>query len=286
VAFDYKRLKNWHIPPVVHRYTRDEAMLYALGVGYGYDPTDERQLRYVYEKDFVTAPTFAVVLGFPGSWMSDPATGIDWVKVVHGEQSLTIHNPLPPEGVVVGKTRVKSIVDKGPGKGALVYSERLIEEQATGTLLATLEQVSFCRGDGGLLHSDTPVPAPVATPDTAPDAICDLPTIAQSALLYRLSADRNPLHADPSVAKQAGFARPILHGLCTFGVAAHALLRTYCDYDARRLQSLSVRFSSPVYPGETIRTECWHDAEVVRFRARVLERDVIVLSHGVAGLQA
>ena len=119
-------------------------------------------------------------------------------------------------------------------------------------------------------------------PDRAPDATCDLPTLPQAALLYRLSGDFNPLHAEPSVAREAGFEAPILHGLCTLGVAGHAILRTWCDYDPARFRSLDLRFSAPVYPGETIRTEMWRDDGVVSFRARAVERDAVVLDHGRA----
>ena len=214
--------------------------------------------------------------------MKDPATGIDWVKTVQAEQTLTLHAPLPIAANVIGRTRVTAIVDKGPGKGALVYQERSIIDATSGKLLATVEPVNFCRGDGGLDHSD-PVrePAPVS-PNREPDEICDLPTLPQAALIYRLSGDDNPLHADPRVAAKAGFKQPILHGLCTFGIAGHALLRTVADYDATRLGKRSARFPAPVFPGETIRTEIWREQGVVFFRARVVERNVVVLSNGIA----
>ena len=121
-----------------------------------------------------------------------------------------------------------------------------------------------------------------ALPEREPDGHFDLPTLPQAALIYRLSGDYNPLHADPAVAKAAGFKAPILHGLCTFGVACHALVRTVCDGDPSRLRRQDVRFSSPVYPGETIRTEYWQDGRAVSYRARVLERDIVVLNNGYA----
>ena len=120
------------------------------------------------------------------------------------------------------------------------------------------------------------------SPDDTPELSCDLPTLRQSALLYRLCADMNPLHADPDVAQAAGFPKPILHGLCTYGVACHAILKSICDYDPSRLKSLSLRFSAPVFPGETIRTEMWRRGSKVLFRSRAVERDVIVLNNGVA----
>jgi acyl dehydratase len=285
MPIDYDKIKNWPFPEIEYTYTAKDSILYALGVGYGHDPMDETELQFVYEKNLRVAPTMPVVLAYPGFWMMNPATGIDWVKLVHGEQALRIHRSIPASGTVLGRTRVKAIVDKGKDKGALVYQERSIVEKASGTVLATLDHVTFCRGDGGIGKSDPAPPPPPVVPEGPPDASCDLPTLPQAALIYRLCADPNPLHADPAVAKAAGFPRPILHGLCTFGVAGHALLKTYCGYDPARLSAMSVRFSAPVYPGETIRTEMWRNNGAVLFRSRVLERDVVVLNNCVATIK-
>jgi len=286
MPIDYDKIKNWPFPEIEYAYTAKDCMLYALGVGYGHDPMDEAQLQFVYEKNLRVAPTMPVVMGHPGFWMMNPETGIDWVKIVHGEQALRIHHSIPAAGTVLGRTRVKAIVDKGKDKGALVYLERSIVEKASGTVLATLDHVTFCRGDGGVGKSDPAAPPPPAVPEGTPDAVCDLPTLPQAALIYRLCADPNPLHADPAVAKAAGFPRPILHGLCTYGVAGHAVLKTFCGYDAGRLTALSVRFSAPVFPGETIRTEMWRRGDSVLFRSRVLGRDVVVLNNCVAAIRA
>lgn len=287
---DYAKLKARKFKDVEHTYDEKDTMLYALGLGYGYDPMDEKQLQFVYEKNLKALPTLPVVIASPGFWVKEPDTGIDWVRIVHGEQSLKIHKPLPVAGTVIGRLRVTALVDKGQGKGALVFQERTLHEKAGDALLATIHSVTFCRADGGF--SDTPgngpkggdpAPAPKpATPDGAPQSVCDLPTLPQAALIYRLCADRNPLHAEPAIATAAGFPRPILHGLATYGVAGHAILKTYCDYDPTRLKSLALRFSSPVYPGETIRTEMWRDGTRVQFRAKSVERDIVVLSHGTA----
>jgi len=287
---DYHALKKRPFPDIVQTYTDKDTMLYALGLGLGYDPMDERQLQYVYEKSLTALPTMAAVLGYPGFWVKEPDTGIDWVRVLHGEQAITIHQPLPASGTVVGKLQIKAIVDKGKDRGALLLQERRIFEQKSGALLATVESLTFARGDGGFSASgtngpkggDTAPTTPPKTPETTPEKTCELPTLPQAALLYRLSGDFNPLHAEPAVATAANFPRPILHGLATYGVAGHAILRTYCDYDATRLKSLSVRFSAPVFPGETIRTEMWKTGTRIQYRARVLERDVVVLSNGVA----
>ena len=284
MTIDYEKLLNWPVPEIIHTYTERDTMLYALGIGLGGDPLDKKQLRYVYEPDLTAVPSMAVVMGYPGFWIKDPDTGIDWKRVVHGEQSIRIHAPLPVAGTVVGKTKIEAIIDKGADKGALIYAKRDISDQETGNLLATASMSTFCRADGGFGGPAGPSPKPHVLPERAPDQSCDLATMPQTALLYRLNGDYNPLHADPEVAKAAGFERPILHGLCTFGVVAHALLRICCDYDPRALRAMDARFSAPVYPGETIRTEIWREAGEVSFRARVIERDVVVLNNGRAEL--
>ena len=278
----YGKLLALNIPVAEHSYTDKDAMLYALGVGFGYDPMDENELAFVYEKNLKAVPTLAAVLGYPGFWLRDLDTGIDWVKLVNGEQGIVLHRPLKPRGTVLGKTRVTEIIDKGPGKGALVYSERAITDKASGAPIATITQTTFCRGDGGFGGPPRAAPPPHPLPERAPDLACDLPTRPEMALIYRLSADPNPLHADPAVANAAGFPRPILHGMATFGVAGHALLKTVCGYDPARLTAMAGRFSAPVFPGETIRTEMWRDGKVVSFRARVLERDVVAINNGCA----
>jgi acyl dehydratase len=183
---------------------------------------------------------------------------------------------------VIGQTRIVAVVDKGEGKGALVYSERKITDRETGVLLATLTQTTFCRGDGGFGGPKRDTPPPHALPERAPDMVCDLPTRPEMALVYRLSGDINPLHAEPAFARAVGFPRPILHGLASFGVAGHALLKSVCGYDPTRLAAISGRFSAPVFPGEAIRTEMWRDGNVISFRARVVERDIIAVNNGRA----
>ena len=282
MAIVYDKLLSLDIPEVVQTYTEKDAILYALGLGLGHDPLNADELPFVYEKSIKLLPTFAVVLGWPGFWARDLDTGIDWVKLVAGEQGLVLHRPLTPRGTVVGKTRVTEIIDKGPGKGALVYSERVLVDKATGEQIATAAQTAFCRGDGGFGGPPREAPPVHAIPERAPDQVCDLPTRPETALIYRLSGDPNPLHVDPAVAKAAGFPRPILHGLATFGIAGHAILKCLCGYDPVRLVAIAGRFSAPVFPGETIRTEMWRDGPVVSFRARVIERDVIALNNGRA----
>jgi acyl dehydratase len=282
MAFSYESILNWPFDEVVETYAMRDSIIYALGLGFGFDPTDPDELKYVYEDGLQTFPTMAVVLGHPGPWMTNPETGIDYVKVLHGEQHLDIHKDLPVEGTIVAQNKVIDVVDKGADKGALIINERKLYEQASGDLLCTQKSVIFARGNGGFGGPVTASAKPHALPDREPDATIDIPTSAQAALLYRLNGDYNPLHADPAVAEQAGFTAPILHGLASYGIAARAVLKSIDDIDSPRLISFGLRFSAPVYPGETIRTEVWRDGNEVSFRARVLERDVIALNNGIA----
>ncbi len=282
MAIDYQKLKAWPFKEIAQPYAAKDCILYALGLGLGADPLDREQLRFVYEDGLQMLPTMPVVLASPGFWLRDPGTGVEWKTVLHGEQGLTIHRPLPAAGTVVGITRIEEIIDKGPGKGALIYSRRDLRDQHSGELLCSLSSTSFCRSEGGFGGPPGPTRPLHELPSRGFDLSCDLPTLPQAALIYRLSGDYNPLHADPAIAAAAGFRQPILHGLCTYGVAGHALLKTLCGYDPSRLRRMDVRFSAPVYPGETIRTEIWREAPGrASFRARVVERDVVVLNNGL-----
>ena len=280
MAIDPQALLQRPFGAIEHRYTARDTMLYAMGLGLGADPMDRGQLRYVYEDGLAALPTFANVLAYPGFWAREPDTGIDWQRLVHAEQAIVLHAPLPVQGVVVGRNRITGIWDKGAGKGALMQQVRELADER-GEPLATVTQLTLLRGDGGCgsAGEDAP-PPPHVMPDRTPDLACDLPTLPQAALIYRLSGDYNPLHADPAVAAAAGFARPILHGMCTMGVAAHAVLRTLLDYDPARFAAMRVRFTAPVFPGETLRTELWVDGEVVSLRTTALERGIVVLDKG------
>ena len=193
-----------------------------------------------------------------------------------------MHKPLLPAGDIVGELAVTNIVDKGRDNGAIVYFERTLRERASGARLCTLAATIFCRADGGFDGPPGVARQLQAMPQHAPDAVCELPTLPQAALLFRLNGDVNPLHAEPAVGHAAGFRQPILHGLCTYAVAGHALLKTYCAYDPARLVAMHARFSAPVYPGERIRTEMWREDGDVLFRAVVAERDSVVLDNGRA----
>lgn len=288
---DYDKTKAWQSGEIRQTYSARDTILYALGLGLGSDPLDERQLQYVYEKDLVALPTMAAVLASPGAWMRDRTElGIDFLKLVHGEQAVTLHQPLAVAGTVVGQSRVVRIVDKGEGKGAILHVEKTLKDAATGALVATAEQVLFLRGDGGFSKGaggDAPTSASPAVPERAPDAVLECPTRPEAALVYRLSGDLNPLHVDPAVAGRAGFPRPILHGLATWGMAGRGIVAVACAGQPERLREFRARLTSPVYPGETLLIEYWRTGDgAFAFRVKLKERDVIALNNGFARIAA
>jgi acyl dehydratase len=265
-------------------YGERECILYALGIGMVMDPLDPGELKFVYERAGLEAfPTMAVVLGWPGR-MTDPALGIDERLVVAGDLKVTLHRPLAAQATLVSRPRVKEVIDKGRGNAAIIQNTReLVGED--GKPVATVDSSTFARKHGGFGGKVRETPVPHAVPESAPELICDLATPPNLALLYRLNGDENPLHADPQRAKAAGFDRPILHGAASFGIAARAILRTCADYRPGRLKSIEARFSRPVFPGDIIRTEIWREGERVSFKCRVVSRNDIVLSNGLAILR-
>jgi acyl dehydratase len=279
-AFEYTKVKNWPIPEAVQSYTARDTILYALGVAAATSNPAE-DLSFVYEKKLRALPTMAMVLAPGPLWVADPATGIDLRKLLHGEQSLILHKPLPAEGTVVSRSRVEEIYDKGADKGAVMIILRELFDQASKDLLATARSSVFLRGNGGFGGSAEGQPRPHPIPERAADATLDLPTRPEQALIYRLSGDINPLHVDPKFAAGGGFDKPILHGLCSYGVAGRAVLKLLCGNDPARLKALNVRFASPVFPGETLRTEVWKEGPGrAAFRVHVVERDLLVLNNG------
>lgn len=278
------KVRDHRFAPVEHRFDVRDTILYALGLGFGADPVDPAELPFVYEDGLKAVPSICVILAHPGFWAKQPEFGIDWVRILHGEQSFEIHRPIPAAGVVHGEYEIEAVEDKGAGKAAVLHQVKRLRD-ASGCLLATVRSVLFLRGDGGSGSFGTPPAAPAPLPDGTPDALVDLSTLPQQALIYRLSGDYNPIHADPAPARAAGFDRPILHGLCTMGIATRALLRARAGNDPARLTAMAVRFSKPVFPGETIITEIFdQDDGGVRFRCRSKERDVVVLDRGHAAI--
>lgn len=261
-------------------YSDTETMLYALSIGMGRDPLDAGELPFVFEmagSPLRTVPTMAAVLG------RGNITGglkLDYTLVLHGEQRLTVHRPLPAKANLVSDSRVVDVLDKGAGKGALVYTETVLRLEGESEPMVTLGGTIFARGDGGFGGPSGPTPKVHPIPDRAPDHRHVIETRPDQALIYRLNGDRNPLHADPELAKRAGFPVPILHGLCSYAIACRAVLATVCDNDPAKIASFDVRFTSPVYPGETIETEVWVDGDVVSFRCKVVERGVVSINNG------
>lgn len=286
MPIDYDALKAFPFEDREHSYTERDTMLYALGVGLGHDPLDTRQLPFVYERDLTALPTMGVTIALAKPWLHRPESGITWSRMLHGEQAIEIHRPIPVAGTLVGETTMDEIVDKGPDKGALLYMSRTVRDKATGDAIFTSSQTLFCRADGGFGGPVTEARSVHTMPQRESDQSVDLPTVPQQALIYRLSGDTNPLHADPEAAAKGGFHRPILHGLCTFGIAGHAILRGVADYRANTVRRLQARFASPVLPGETIRTDIWDEGSgSFSFRCTALERGIVVVNNGLAVIQ-
>lgn len=280
MATSLDQLLATDIPEVTHTYTEKDVMLYALGVGLGSEPLDESQLDFVYEKALKVLPTMPVVMG--ATRIRDLALGLNYLKIVHGEQSLTLHKTLPSSATVVTKSRIAGVLDKGADKGLVVILRREVFEQQSGELLATSDMSIFARGDGGIGSTVKEAPSMGVIPERPADLVVDMPTSQRAALIYRLSGDMNPLHADPAIARQAGFDRPILHGLATYGVVGYAVLKHVCNNDTGAFKSLKGRFSAPVFPGENIQVSLWRETGGVAIRATVPERNVVVFNNGFA----
>lgn len=281
---DPDALRLWPLPTFTQGYDEKDAILYALGLGIGQDPLDPQQLQFVVEDGLKTLPTMGAVLGFPGPWLSDPATGIDYTRVVHGEQHLEVVRQLPAEGKIRCVNQVVDVVDRGSGKGAAIIVLRELFDEADGELVSRQTSVLIARGDGGFGGEarQSAIPKLSKPPERAADTSMAWSVPLQAALIYRLSGDRNPLHAVPEVAIKAGFDRPILHGLASFGIAAFVATCAVCDGEPDRLRRIGVRFSAPVLPGDTLAFEIWHIAPgEVAFRARAVERERIVLDNGL-----
>lgn len=277
-AFDPERLLAHAIPEVRQSYGPQDCARYALSLGLSQDPLDVRQLAYTAGVgQWRALPSMALVLGHPGFWAADPATGIDAVRLVHGEETLEVLAPLPPSGEVIGRTRVVGLVDKGADKGALLYAEKTLTDAATGRLHARVLRTLFLRGNGGFGGSYGRSVQPNPAPQGLPDHVVEIDTRPEIALLYRWNGDHNPLHFDPAVAAKAGFERPILHGLCTMGIAAHVALAVLADWNPERIKGVSARFTASVFPGERLAVELWANGA---FRVRVIGRDVIAINNG------
>ncbi|MFM1961039.1 MAG: hypothetical protein RL588_2556 [Pseudomonadota bacterium] len=293
MAIYYPDILQQRTAPRTFSYGDKDVMLYALGIGLGQDPMNETELAFVYEKGLKVVPTAATVLAAALRGASGPApemppghrpSQINFLMVVHGEQKVELHKPLPTSGTFTAEGRTIGAYDKGEGKGAVIINETVWTDEK-GEKVATLTGSTFARGDGGFGGPSEGAPEPHAVPTRAPDISVDFATREDQALLYRLNGDRNPLHSDPGVAKKAGFDRPILHGLCTYGITCRAILQEVTGFDADQIYSHQARFSSPVFPGDVITVDIWKDGKNISFEARVKARNVTVIRNGLTVLR-
>lgn len=269
---------------VAHTYTERDCMLYGMAVGMGRDPFDTRELDFVYERrgTLRLVPSQAVTVA-RHNLIYD--IGLDVQKMLHGEQKLTLHRPMPPAAEVLADHRVCEVVDKGPAKGLLIETDTRVRLK-DGTPLFDVYNLYFARGDGGIGSPATSHNTTLPMPTRAPDLVRVTQTLPWHALLYRLTGDRNVIHADPDIARQMGFKGPILHGSGTLGIACREVLAGVCDYNPARMKTFGTRFTAVVYPGDRIQTDIWVDEQQVRFRCRVPERDAVVLDHGTCELES
>jgi acyl dehydratase len=221
-------------------------------------------------------PTFASV----AAWGAGPGEmNLNRVMVVDGERDITFHRPLSSAAHITADSSVLDVFDKGKDKGAVIRHKTVLRNEK-GEELATLVASRFARGDGGFGGTSEGQPEPHKVPTRAPDKSIDISTRPDQALVYRLCGDRNPLHSDPEFARRAGFPKPILHGMCTFGITCRGILQTYADYDPGAFRQHVARFSSPVYPGETVTMDMWKDGNLISFEAKVKARNVAVIKSG------
>lgn len=271
-------------PSQEYSFSDRDAILYALCLGFGNDPLNEGSLPFVYERHLKVVPTLLTVV----AWTANPtfsALGVDPLTALHGEQKIELHRPVTIPLTVHVQGSVVEVYDKGAGRGAIVVTRHVLTDAADGGRIATLTTSCFARTEGGCGGSADRPPQPHPVPRRAPDHSLDITTRADLALLYRLTGDRNPIHAEPQIARDAGFTRPLLHGLCSFGISCRAVLETYADFDSQRITSHQARFASPVYPGETLRVDLWRDADVVSFEAQVRARATTVIKNGKSVLR-
>jgi len=284
MALNYEEVMSKSVSDLPFSYRDTETMLYALCVGMGRDPLNRKELPYVYELGGQphTVPTLATVL-VPD--MFPPDLGWDYSQVLHSEQRMQLYRPLPAAADLLINKRVVEAFDRGPTRGALILLEAEGRLASDDTVLFTLGCTIVARGDGGFGGPSGKGIPPHRAPRREADLSCDITTRSDQGLFYRLTGDRNPLHADPAAAAEVGFERPILHGLCTFGIACNAILKTICDYDHTLIEGFDARFSAPVLPGDTITTDMWQDGNIVSFRCTSKERDVVVLRNGKCTLR-
>ena len=274
----YEQLMALQAKDVASAYTERDSMLYAVAIGMGRDPMDTTELDFVYERrgTLRAVPSMAVTVARQNLIFE---IGLVVEKMLHGEQTLSLHRPFPPAAELLADHRVVAVYDKGPAKGSMIEMETRVRLK-NGSPLFDIYNLYYARGDGGIGGPPRQQRAPHPMPLRQPDLVRSMQTAPGQALLYRLTGDRNVIHADPDIARSMGFEAPILHGSCTLGIACREILAGVCGYDPTRMKTFGTRFTSLVYPGERIETDIWVDGDTVSFRCRVPERDAVVLDHG------
>ncbi|WP_024512878.1 MaoC/PaaZ C-terminal domain-containing protein [Bradyrhizobium sp. ARR65] len=281
MPIDYPAVLNLKTEAAPYSWSDREVMLYALGIGMGSDPLNEKELQFVNEafatpKPLKVVPTFASVC----AWGVRPGViDLNRVMVVDGERDITFHKPIPIAACATADARVLGVYDKGRDKGAVIQNEVFVRDGDGGKIVTIVSSI-FARGDGGFGGPSEGMPEPHQVPRRVPDKSVDFAIRPDQALIYRLCGDRNPLHSDPEFANRAGFPRPILHGMCTYGLTCRAVLQTYADYDPSAFRRHRVRFSAPVFPGEIVTVNLWKDGDSISFEAHVRERRVVVAKNG------
>ena len=279
MTINYDEIMNLTSENVEISYSDKDSILYSLGIGLGNDPMNLNELKYVYENSQSVLPSMATNFQYHSPLLLK--TNINFIMVVHGEQRLSITNALPVSGDFIANAKVIGCYDKGPARGAIIEVETTVKNKKNNEEICRLVSTTFARGDGGFGGPDSPKKE-IFIPDGEPDYVSEVSTKPDQALIFRLSGDYNPLHSDPNFAKAAGFEKPILHGMCTYGIACRSLVNEICENDASKLKRFDCRFSSPVYPGETIITEMWKKDKMIYFNSKVKERDKLVLKNGVS----
>jgi acyl dehydratase len=270
-----QRLLERHFPDREFAYDERSTALYALCAGMAQDPMDRRDLAFVNGLAPKVLPTQSTAIAFDYRFIE--GSGIDEFLILHAGQSVTVHAPLPPSATVISSFRIRDIFDKGAGRGAVIVAEVRLREKASGTLLCTNIWTSYARDEGGFGGERGPRTPVIAIPERAPDRQITTRTMTAHPLFYQLLGDTNAVHIDPDAARRGGFDRPIMHGLCTYGIACRAVVVGLCGHDADRIRHFDGQFTAPVFPGETIITSLWRDGDLATLRSTAQERGVTAL---------
>jgi len=284
MPIDPSKALGAELPAADGSWSQDDVILYHLGVGAGVPATDPAELEYTYEKNLKVLPSFGVVpvFGSLGGLAGIPGLEFNFAMLLHGEQDIEIHKPLPVAAEITSKGRVAELYDKK--KAALAILEVTTSERG-GDPLFTNRFSLFLRGEGGFGGESGPK-AGNLPPERAPDYVVESTTLPQQALLYRLCGDKNPLHADPEFAKMGGFDTPILHGLCSFGVVCKAVVDAALGGDTTKVGRYQARFAGVVFPGETIVTSLWKEGDKILVNAKTKERDTPVITNSAVTLSS